>query len=166
MLFDFSENYFYVIQVQGYSWVQDSYSLRSVVIYTCFENSGNIVIKYLCVLSGNLEHDIVFIYETRKIASQFLKDLFPKIKDINNFSNGCASQFKNYKNFINTCDHSQCFSLITTWVFFITRHGKFSCDVIGAFIKWLVSIDSLQIFAGNTIDNIQKVMKVPQIQHS
>ena len=107
VLLDFSENYSYVIQneVQGYHWTQDSCSLHPVVIYTHSEYSGDITVTNLCILSDDLEHDVAFVYETQKIVTQFLKDNFPMIKDINYFSDGCAAQYKNCKNFINICHH-------------------------------------------------------------
>ena len=47
------------------------------------------------------------------------------IKDINYFSDGCAAQHKNCKNFINICCHSQDFNLTATWTFFAISHENY-----------------------------------------
>ena len=87
------------------------------------------------VLSDDLEHDVTFAYETQKIVTQFLKDHFQKIKDINYLSDGYATQYKNCQNF-NICHHSQDnFNLTATWTYLATSHGKFSCDGIRRTIK-------------------------------
>ena len=40
------------------------------------------------------------------------------------FSDGAASQYKNYKNFINLCYHENDFGVPAEWNFFATSHGK------------------------------------------
>ena len=40
------------------------------------------------------------------------------------FSDGCAAQYKNYKNFIDLCHHYEGFGLVAEWHFFATSHGK------------------------------------------
>ena len=60
------------------------------------------------------------------------------------FSDGCAGQYKNYKNFINFCLHEKAFNVKCDWSFFATSHGKSLCDGLGGTLKQLTARASLQ----------------------
>jgi len=60
------------------------------------------------------------------------------------FSDGCAGQYKNLKNFSNLCHHEEDFQLQAEWHFFATSHGKSACDSIGDTVKRLAARASLQ----------------------
>ena len=60
------------------------------------------------------------------------------------FSDGCAEQCKNHKNFINLCHNQQDFNMDAEWIFFATSHGKSPCDGAGGFAKCYVAKHSLQ----------------------
>ena len=68
----------------------------------------------------------------------------PAITNIEYFSDGCAGQYKNFKNFLNLCFHKDDFGLTTTWSFFATSHGKSPCDGIGGTVKRKIARTSLQ----------------------
>jgi hypothetical protein len=53
------------------------------------------------------------------------------------FSDGCAAQYKNRKNFLNLCNHDADFGLPAEWHFFATSHGKGPCDGVGGTVKRL-----------------------------
>ena len=74
----------------------------------------------------------------------FLKDVLPSLNHIHYFSDGAASQYKNYKNFTNLLHHYTDFSVTADWNFFATSHGKSPCDGIGGTVKQLVTCASLQ----------------------
>ena len=67
------------------------------------------------------------------------------------FSDGAASQYKNYKAFINLCFHEQDHSLKAEWHFFATSHGKSPCDRVGGTVKPLVAYASLKAWHGECI---------------
>ena len=48
---------------------------------------------------------------------------------------GCASQYKNCKHFLNLCHHEQDFGMSAEWNFFATSHGKGACDGVGGTVK-------------------------------
>ena len=50
------------------------------------------------------------------------------------FSDGCAGQYKNCKNFINLCHHLEDFGIPAEWHFFATSHGKGPCDGLGGVV--------------------------------
>ena len=60
------------------------------------------------------------------------------------FSDGCAGQYKNCKNFVNLCLHEQDFDITAEWHFFATSHGKGPCDGLGGTVKRLAARASLQ----------------------
>jgi hypothetical protein len=58
-----------------------------------------------------------------------------EIKHIHYFSDGSAAQYKNFKNFINLCNHYNDFGITAEWNFFCTSHVKSPCDGIGGTVK-------------------------------
>ena len=57
---------------------------------------------------------------------EYLKNTYGVITEVTlcNFSDGCAGQYKNCKNFINLCYHLEDFGVPAKWHFFATSHGK------------------------------------------
>ena len=51
------------------------------------------------------------------------------------YTDGCASQYKNCKNFVNLCKHEKDFGVCEEWSFFATCHGKSGWDKIGGMGK-------------------------------
>ena len=72
-----------------------------------------------------------------------LKENLPILDKIFYFSDGCAEQYKNCKNFINLCHHQQDFNMNAEWIFFGTCHSKSPCDDVGGFVKCYVVKHSL-----------------------
>ena len=60
------------------------------------------------------------------------------------FSDGAASQYKNFKNLKNLCCHKSDFGIDAEWHFFATSHGKGPCDGLGGTLKRLAAKASLQ----------------------
>ena len=60
------------------------------------------------------------------------------------FSDGCAEQYENHKNFINLCHHQPGLHMDAEWIFFATSHGKSPCDGVGGFVKRYVGKRSLK----------------------
>ena len=78
--------------------------------------------------------------------SELIKDLKQKLNldKVMYYSDGAASQYKNYKNLTNLCHHYTDFKIPAEWHFFATSHGKSPCDGIGGTVKRLVARASLQ----------------------
>ena len=83
------------------------------------------------------------LYGTEKIIG-VIKVTLPNIKNIEYFTNGCISQFKNYKNFANLCNHQKYFGLKAKWNFFATSYDKQPCGGMDGTVKRIVSKESLQ----------------------
>ena len=69
---------------------------------------------------------------------------FPFSEKVFYFSDGSASQYKNFKNLLNLLFHHEDFKLQAEWNFFATSHGKNACDGVGVTIMRLVAHTSLQ----------------------
>ena len=90
-----------------------------------------------------MEHDIPFVYQVQSEVVQYLKKELSHVIDIEYFSDGCAGQYKNFKNILNLCHHVTDFGITARWSFFATSHGKSPCDGIGGTVKRLVARASL-----------------------
>ena len=136
ILLDFAENYHYLVQdeVQGFHWNKDQFTLHPAVLYYRNE-AGEVVHSCFSFISDDLNHDTSFVYRLQELLCNFLRETMPNIKTIKYWSDGCAGQYKNYKNKINLCMHQEDFGLNATWSFFATSHGKSPCDGVGGTVK-------------------------------
>ena len=86
----------------------------------------------------------------------------PNIEHVMYFSDGAASQYKNFKNFCNLLHHQQDFNLTAEWHFFATSLGKSPCDGIGGTLKRLAAGASLQAVSTNHILTPQQLYQWAQ----
>ena len=96
------------------------------------------------MVSESNKHDTVAVHLFQKVLIEFLTNKIEKPQKIIYFSDGCAAQYKNRKNFINLCHHEQDFGMSAEWHFFATSHGKGACDGVGGTVKRLAARASLQ----------------------
>jgi len=152
ILMDFSENYSFTVQdsIQGFYWENRQATLHPFAVYYHDDDSQLQKIA-ICVISDCMQHDTTAVYAFIHILIQYLKTKIPAIKHVKYFSDGCAGQYKNYKNFSNLCMHQHDFGLTAEWHFFATSHGKSACDGIGGTVKHLASRYSLQHPSGGHI---------------
>ena len=99
------------------------------------------------------------VFEVQKRLTNFIKIELPSITKVEYFSDGCAAQYRNYKNMMNLCSHKEDFGLDATWSFFATSHGKSSCDDIGGTVKRLTPCASLQTPTSDQILNVTKMLE-------
>lgn len=66
------------------------------------------------------------------------------IKKVIYFSDVCAAQYKNRKNFLNLTHHQNDFGCQAKWHFFATSHGKGHCDGVGGSLKRSTANANLQ----------------------
>jgi hypothetical protein len=78
-----------------------------------------------------LQHNTIAIYTFQKHLIEFLKQYIQNVTKVYYFSDGCAGQYKNRKNFANLVLHKVDFGIPAEWHFFVTSHGKSSCDGLG-----------------------------------
>lgn len=97
------------------------------------------------------QKDTIAVHSFISALVPHLKESLPHITKLIYFSDGAASQYKNYKNFTNLCHHKSDHGLEAEWNFFATSHGKSHCDGIGGTVKHLVARASLQATTNNHI---------------
>ena len=90
------------------------------------------------------KHDTTTVHAFITTVMSYIKHEFSFVQKIIYFSDGAASQYKNYKNFSNLCNHKKDYGIDAEWHFFATSHGKSPCDGIGGTVKRLVGRASLQ----------------------
>ena len=141
---DFAENYKFIVQdeVQSFHWSNLQCTVHPVVIY--YKDAGAVQHKSFCIISSDNTHDVAFVYMVQKKIIHQIKATMPNILKIEYFSDGCAGQYKNYKNFVNLCNHQKDFGFSAKWNFFATSHGKQPCDGIDGTVKRMVARESLQ----------------------
>ena len=110
----------------------------------------------MCVISDCLRHDTTTVHAFISNVLAHLKKELPNIKKVIYFSDGAPSQYKNYKNFSNVCNHENDHGLKVEWHFFATSHRKSPCDGI---VKRLVARASLQATVDHHILTAREMFK-------
>ena len=156
MVGDFAENYSFVIQdaSQSFHWNNLQATIHPFVCYfddRSDEADLDSVNHISFVVSESNIHDTVSVHLFQKLLIDFLTTKITKPKRIFYFSDGCAAQYKNRKNFVNLCHHEQDFGMPAEWHFFATSHGKGPCDGVGGSVKRLAARASLQTPLDNQI---------------
>ena len=139
ILLDLAENYHCVVQyeVQGYHWNKQQCTLYPVILYHKNEKNELQWIA-ICFVSDDSDQS-----KERKICN-YIKDKLPSVRKVEYFSDGCAGQYKNMKNFINLCCHKIDLNIYASWSFYATSYGKSPCDGIGGTVKCKITRASLQ----------------------
>ena len=124
IILDFAENYSFLIQysIQGFYWDNSQATLHPFAVY--YKEQEKLNTLSICCFSDYMKHDTVTVHSFQG------KEKIPTLKKIIYFSDGAASQYKNYKSLCNLCNHVYDFGVSADWNFFGTSHGKNVCDGI------------------------------------
>ena len=155
---DFSQNYSFVYQdaVQGIHWCNTSCTLHP---WLCFyKGADDKIHSYsLLFISDYLTHDTVAVYAFQSKLVTLLKQKLLQesiqLKEIEYFSDGCAHQYKNKKNFLNLTYHNDDFGIPANWSFSATSHGKGPWDGVAGCVKREATLESLRRPEDNHIQN-------------
>ena len=129
-------------EAQGFHWDTSQCTLHPFVAY--WRVQGELRHQSYCCISDATKHDTNMVHAfIGDIITEIRKDV-PNLAKIHYFTDGCAAQYKNKKNFINVCHHQQDFGIPCEWNFFATAHGKGACDGIGGTAKRAVYRESLR----------------------
>lgn len=141
---DFSENFTFVCQdaAQSFHWNNSSATLHPFVYY--YKQDNKVLHGNLVIISDCGTHDTVAVHYFIRRLVNHLRENFPVLQSIVYFSDGCAGQYKNLKNFLNLCCHEKDFGIPAEWHFFATSHGKGPSDGIGGTVKREATRASLQ----------------------
>ena len=147
---DFSENYSFIIQdaAQGVHWSNSSCTLHPWMCY--FVDNGELKTFSVLFISDCLVHDTIAVYAFQTILVPLLKSK-TNVSSIQYFSDGCAKQYKNKKNFLNLTFHEEDFGIPAKWSFSATSHGKGPWDGLAGCVKREAALESLRRPSENQI---------------
>ena len=117
--------------------------MHSTSSCSVFLTKSPLIENSFCFLSDDVEHHTSFVWKLQQKLTKYIRNNFPNIKFIEYFSDGCAGQYENFKNFLNLTHHQLDFNLAALCSFFATSHGKSPCDGIGGIVKRKLSRVSL-----------------------
>ncbi|CAF0859590.1 unnamed protein product [Adineta ricciae] len=134
MQVDFAENFNMKEQdeIQKAHW-----NTKALSIFTAFVWSANENFSF-ALPSSDLTHDKFVVDSALKIILNHIKRVLPNVKEVNVFSDGAASQFKQRFHFRNLSQIASERKIHLSWHFFATSHGKGVVDGIGGTTKRLV----------------------------
>ena len=121
-------------------WTNSQSTIHPFVIYFKDLSHASFV-----VISDCLSHNTIAVYLFQKRLISFLTSKLGCLsKNIYYFPDGAASQYKNWKNFVNLCLHNHDFGIKAEWHFSATSHGKGACDGLAGMVKRLAAKVTLQ----------------------
>ena len=65
--------------------------------------------------SDDLQYDAGFVYQLQKQLINQVKENYNRTRKLKYYSDGCAGQYKNFKNIENLCNHKADFNLDADW---------------------------------------------------
>ena len=131
---DFAENFNLKEQdeIQAAHWNTIPLSIFTAFVWSKKENFS------FALPSADVSHDKFVVNAALEIILNHIKIVLPNVKEINCFSDGAASQFKQRFLFRNLIHISNERKIRLNWHFFATSHGKGVVDGIGGTVKRLV----------------------------
>lgn len=136
MKLDFPENYLcrYSTEIQA---VHFGASHKQATLHDVVVQVGNVAEAIpMCTISSSSQQDPPVIWQYLEPVFGFLKENYPKVKNIHFFSDGPSTQYRQKKKFylLNTRLFDLGFSF-ASWNFFEAGHGKGSPDGVGGSVK-------------------------------
>ena len=145
VMVDFAENYSVITQneIQSHHWNKRQATVHPFVAH--WREGENLEHTTYAAISDCLDHDTVaFSIFQEKFLAYLQEKMGHRPEKIFYFSDGCASQYKGCKNFLNLTYHYEDYKIRAEWHFFATSHGKGPCDGVGGTLKRLAARASLQ----------------------
>ncbi len=151
VLLDFAQNYSFIVQdaIQGHHWNNSMATVHPYALY--YLNNGKLENQSSCIISDCLDHNVYTVYRFNKELIEYIKRQHPAVNRILYWSDGAASQYKNFKNMCNLGHHLSDYNIDAEWHFFATSHGKSPCDGIGGTVKRLAAAYSLKATSSDHI---------------
>ncbi|CAF1544967.1 unnamed protein product [Rotaria magnacalcarata] len=145
---DFAENHTLLAQneITQAHWTNQQATLFTVHIKTAKEKHHSLII-----ISDYLAYDVEFVHTAQSIISDYVKSIYPTVKQLNYVSDGAPQHFKNNKSILNLTYHQVDFGIPVSWSFSATAHGKGAVDGIGAAVKYRTT---RMVLSGTTSDAI------------
>ena len=152
---DFSEN----ATIGSQNEIQSGHWNHSqATLFTAHAWAGDGKNESFVLISDLLTHNKESVYTFMTYIFRFLRENFELLEEINIFSDGAGSQFKQKYLFSNLHAWEQEYDLVLKWNFFATSHGKGAVDGLGETVKRTVW---RQVRIGNVhVDTPEEYAKV------
>ena len=138
---DFAENF----NMKEQDEIQSAHrNTKPLSIFTAFVWSKSQNISFALPLL-DLTHDKFVVNAALGIILNHIGTVLPNVKEVNCFSDGTASQFKQRFLFRNLIEINNERKIKISWHFFATSHGKGVVDGVGGVVKRLVWSAVLEI---------------------
>ena len=134
---------------KGFYWQNSQATLHPFAVYYRDLSTNELRCGSYCAISDHLKHNQTTVHCFLTKLLSLIRNNLPHITNIKYFTDGVASQYKNFKALINLAFHFHNHKLTAEHNFFATSHGKSPCDGIGGTIKREAANASLRA----TIDN-------------
>ncbi|CAF1301997.1 unnamed protein product [Didymodactylos carnosus] len=119
-------------EIQSAHW-----NTKTLSIFTAYVWSKSLGFSFTHP-SNDVSHDKFVVNSAIEIILNELKTHVPNLKQIDFFSDGAASQFKQRFTFRNLIQIAHEYKIALSWNFFATSHGKGVVDGLGGTVKRLV----------------------------
>lgn len=128
---DFAENYTVTFQdeIQSAHWRQ-----RQVTVYTVMIYHRNTTVSRI-IVSDCRDHDKRSVAAYTSSVMETIKEDFPTVKNVQIWTDGPSSQYKNKFIFILTSKLANIYQVKLSWNYFATSHGKGPNDALGGNAK-------------------------------
>ena len=129
---DFSEN----ATIGSQNEIQSGHWNHSqATLFTAHAWAGDGKNESFVLISDLLTHNKESVYAFMTYIFRFLRENFELLEEINIFSDGAGSQFKQKYLFSNLHAWEHEYDLVLKWNFFATSHGKGAVDGLGGTVK-------------------------------
>ena len=141
MVMDFAENYTCRLpaEIQSYHWAQQQATLHPMMLY--YHDATEDVIKKegLVIITADNKHDTYAVAKFEEKAIAHLQQKNIAVSHIDQWTDGCASQYKGKRSFGNISCFNDVHGISVTRNYFETSHGKSPCDGLGGIVKNMAS---------------------------
>ena len=135
IIMDFAENYTCRFQneVQSAFWDSNQITIHPMMTYYMVKDADSLKLRKHSVIgvSNDLKHDAHAVLKFREILLKKLEDEIQNLTMINEWTDGCACQYKGKIAFADISNDKHKIQR----KFFETSHGKNVCDGLGATVK-------------------------------
>ena len=128
LLIDYAENYNCISQdeVQSAHWSNTSITIHPVMVFVNDTDLPGVFKKKESniFISDDVKHDADGVAHFMTITYQYLKQKYPHLKHLEQFSDGAASQYKCAKSLCNIAEQAKTHRLSIRHNYFESSHGK------------------------------------------
>lgn len=179
VMFDFSENYSYVVQnaSQAFHFNNNQCTVFPVIYY--YREGSEIKHQSCIFLSDSIKHDTAAVATIKKKLILEIRGKVKSLKKIIYNTDGAKQHFKNKYQICNLIHHKEDYGVDAEWHYCVTAHGKSHYDGIGATFKReayrtsltlglkvpLLTFDRLYTWAEEHFKSI-KIFRYTQIEHN